>query len=1406
MSVVSQSSTWKRFWIPLESQIRLDEDGYLLDPDAPYGDRFNPDVVTYESIADTPCLVLLGEPGIGKTTAMREAWKAEQSSNNARRIWKDLNRYQTDLFLVRDVFENAEVSEWRKGSGFLHLFLDGLDECLLRVDSIAALLAAELARLPTERLRFRIACRSAEWPRLLEDALCKHWGRAGVGVFELTPLREGDVALEAEAKGIPAPVFLDKISQRRAGPLASRPITLKFLLNIFETGIPEKRSELYRQGCLRLCEETNVSYMASRRIGTLSPARKLAIARRIAAVLIFCKRGAVSMEPDLGDVAEADVALQELEGGTEDVSGCSVAVDLKSLHEVIETGLFRRLPGGSRFTFWHQTYAEFLAAEYLVQRCAAMPQMMSLITHPGDPGGRIVPQLSETAAWLAEMHAEVFGRIVRSDPQVLLRSDVGTADHEDKSNLIEALLSLFDAGEITDHEWSLRRAYYKLDHPNLAAQLTPFIENRSRSIAARRFAIDVAEECPNASPLQGLLADIALNESETTAIREQAAYAVMKIGSDETRIRLKPLALSSDEVSTTREMRGTVLRGLWPSLITAKELFANLCQPSDSFFGNYHSFLSSDLVRGLTVDDYPIALQWVKDQPARRELPISFRDLTDDILFGACKYLKNDGIRQAFAGIALARLRSYEPILGDSRPDCRERLSLDDDVERRQILQVILEAMHDSNGDDLRMLRFAGLVVTADLYWLLEDLAGIRDESKMRQCCQLIAELLPYAKVQEMDAALIAAEQIPQLRSALKSQIKSVPLDSDRAREERKAYAEFVATEEEFKARERTMAERRPSQEELFSQIPKLLARCEAGDSDAWWTLTLVLERTSGRGRSSFDADLTRMTGWVEADNHLRARILHAAERYLHECDARPEKWIGKDIVYHPAAAGYRAIVLLHKVCPEVVAAFETEIWKKWAPIVIGYVSESDVQSEELNQAVVHEAYKRVPDEIIGTLLTLIDEENKRGGSLFIIRKVARCWDERLGNALLSKVRMGTLKPSCAGQLLGELIEHQVDGAIEYAESLVTEMSPPDETGRSLSQEAAVAILLSAQGDGWSVVWSAVQHDSAFGRNVFLQVAHSPVNRGTTASFGRTIPESDAAALYIWLAREFPHDEDPRHEGTHGVGPRESIAYFRDSILGDLQSRGTVESQLAIGHIAETLGELDWLKQVLILARHMTLQHTWLPPSPRVLLNLVDRDDRRLVESGEELLAVLIESIDRLNERLQESSLARCLWNESPRKTPKDESALSDFLKEHLNQDLIGRGIVVNREVQIHHGKGEKKAELTDIHVDAFVPGKATDVGRIKAIIELKGQWHRELKTAMKTQLFDRYMTDYDCQYGLYVVGWFDCPAWDDQDKRRRNRWKWDMNEALRFFHKQSKKLSQEGVVIKVAMMNMELR
>jgi len=210
------------------------------------------------------------------------------------------------------------------------------------------------------------------------------------------------------------------------------------------------------------------------------------------------------------------------------------------------------------------------------------------------------------------------------------------------------------------------------------------------------------------------------------------------------------------------------------------------------------------------------------------------------------------------------------------------------------------------------------------------------------------------------------------------------------------------------------------------------------------------------------------------------------------------------------------------------------------------------------------------------------------------------------------------------------------------------------------------------------------------------------------------------------------------------------------------------------------------------------------------VIRLVTDASARLVETGPQLLEVLVESLQRLQQKLVgETPRSRFLWNQSPegKWRPKEEDSLSDFIKSHFDDDLKARGIVLGREVQIRRRAGHTPGEDTDIYVTAVrknVQGQVYDL--VSAVIEVKGCWHPELNTAMKAQLVDRYLKDSQCGYGLYVVGWFNCDAWDESDPRRQRAPRWTADQAKQRFEWQASELSANDLLIRAFVIDVALR
>jgi hypothetical protein len=442
---------WNRFWAPIGTQLHPGYDGFIVDPNSEFGKIANPSLLPFARFRDVPCLALLGEPGMGKSSAIKDFVATSPTNCDVHRL--DLLRHcGTDVLLFRNLFDAPWFKAWEAGDRELELFLDSLDECAKQFPIVVSVLEREFATRHLDRLKLRIACRRAEWPDDFGKQLKTAWGDGKFAIVELAPLLRQDVLIAAGANGIADPERLvGQVIERGVQGLASRPITLELLINIFkrEGQLRDQLVDLYERGLPLLCEETP-GRREMKINNRLSGMQQVAVASRIAAALVLGHRSAVRAGPDRGDIESWELSVSELTGHSESVNGVEVPVDEAAILETTSSGLFTSA-GPERRMFAHQTYLEFLIARYLHRGGLAKEQIYSVITVADEPDLTIAPQLEEITAWLASMEPEIFSDILTRQPEVLVRGDVASIDAEARRKLVDALLERYLAESQCDH-------------------------------------------------------------------------------------------------------------------------------------------------------------------------------------------------------------------------------------------------------------------------------------------------------------------------------------------------------------------------------------------------------------------------------------------------------------------------------------------------------------------------------------------------------------------------------------------------------------------------------------------------------------------------------------------------------------------------------------------------------------------------------------------------------------------------------------------------------------------------------------------------------------------------------------------------------------------------------------------
>lgn len=1374
--------SWKRFWCPRTGTLNLSDGGYLYDPESEYGYMFNKHVVSFDKISEVPCLILLGEPGIGKTEALRKIAILEDKQKSLR---IDLRSYGKEERLIRDIFENPLFRACLEGEYSLHLFLDSLDECLLRIDYVAVLLAEEFKKYSSNKnfrnLYLRLACRTADWPSLLERELTELWGK-NIQIMELAPLRQMDVYNAAVELGIDAEKFMNEIWEKEVVPLAIKPITLKFLLNLYTRhgNFPSTQKELYLQGCELLCEETNESRITSRNVGNLRAMDRLKVASRIAALMVFSNKYAVWRDINFGNVPDEDITIRDISGEYSLENEASLIISESEIEETLSTGLFTSR-GANRFGWAHQTYAEFLAAFYITQNELSSMQVLSLIEHPLNPVRMLVPQLHEVSAWIATMNVELFRQIIKRDPQILLRSDVANVDAEDKKLLVDALFELFNAEEIRD--WDFDEYFYKLNNPFLEQQIRPYILDKERCYVARRAAIRIARAC-KLRTFQNDLLTIVLNRHEDYQIRIQAGYALSELAEERVKIQLLPLAKSLEE-DVDDQLKGIALYVLWPEYISGEDLFSLLTIPKHrNFTGQYRMFLNYEILKALQVQDLHAALAFVQKYAVNEYFDHQFDDLIYGIMNKAGGYLDDPDILRAFINVLRERLVHYDNFN-----------YINDLIQNQNVRRTILSSLAASLDEKKFIpIELYSFIKTEDFPWMLQKLTKETNLELKQKWAALVSRSFNSSDPQQVELLYSAIQTSEILAEKCQGFFLSIPLDSDEAREQRDRHIRIKRLRDAQSPR---------IQPTVNERISLRLNEFEAGNLDAWWWLNWDLGiKEDNRRVEEMEPNIKALPGWKKVDAHAEERILSAAQKYLVEKKTDATKWFGTNTFHRPDMAGYRALRLIYEQDYEFLRSLTSFQWENWSPVILTQSSRGD--EEKIRDKLIKLAYNNAPDRVISDLLHLIDKENEQHSNVFIIRSIKECWDARIGEAVLSKLRTQNLKPESIRSLLNELLRYQINGAEEYAKSLLLPKLLDDIDTRTQAIISFAALLQNSK--GWEdTIWPLKESNPDFFSEAILSYSSRSFKRHELI---QNLSEMELADLYIWLVQRFPHEEDPIHEEDemHIVGPREEVADLRDGILRYLSNKGTLESCDQIDRIVSELPELSWLKWSLLEAKEITCRNTWSPPLPAEILSLVANKHNRLVNSEEQLLDVLIESLNRLEEKLHGiTPEVIWLWNQIDirKYRPRSENEFSDYVKQHLERDLLGRGIVINREVEIRRSAGSLPGERTDLHVNAVLSGNTVRANEIiTVIIEVKGNWHQELFQAMETQLINRYLKEGKCKYGLYLIGWFEGLNWDTNDKRKSAIPSCGLNQTRDILNDQAKAMTKHGIEVRSFVIN----
>lgn len=1344
----SKQLPWTRFWSPRKTRDHGATDEFFEDPQELFGKHLHPFAATLPKITpETGLLVLCGEPGLGKSYELELLRGDLAASEEAQdyiisletRIFESFTDLQSHLVGI------PSWQAWLTEGKPITILLDGLDEGLIRIPTLVSRLKAFLESKPVNRLRLILTCRSFEWPVLEGDQLASLWpdrGESGFA-FELEPLRRKDALTAAERRGYDGEKFLEAVHRANLASLASRPITLLFLLDEFHGAEFENmsRRHLYKNGCRRLCEEHNQgrATILRTRQGEISSTDEKFTAAGILACGLLLGGGSSFHTLSSYEFTEPESTVLR----AKDLIDCGL-ISEATVQQVLGTGLFAG-KGPNGFGFAHQTFAEFLAAQTLAD--LPLPHLTSLLCAKDFATGDeyVIPQLVELAAWVAGDHPAFFDHLLNVDPPSLLRSGVLFARPDQKAALVERVLELADKNRFFD-ELDYWRFWKDLDHPELPSQLQRTLEAPISGLMVRRIAVEIAKACRRAEMVPTLFALLKSGEGEQY-FRSSVAEALCECMPDDRLGDLEPLLHGEVGPDPDQSIFGEAMQHLVPRHCSVSDVLPLIGRTANpSFFGSYWRALK-ELPNHLADEDILNGLRSIQHWEGGFSSASYRRDLCMGILHRALYLIDDPEICDELVKLWKSKSRSYQEFFRTGDKDDSD-FSRIDDVVRRKWISAILNSF-ESDADERHFNLTYGsfqLIKADDFGWLLETLLSVPNESShawAKVICQLIQD--EAIRVKWWDDFLDVYHRSPALHERMRW-LEETSIDSP---SRRKAKADWLREK-----RRQEQYRRKFQRPDPRSKIDESIAKIVEGNSWAFRNLCLALSLDkNGFNHNPLRHDLTQYPQWENLSEEETKFVAESARRFLLE---RSDGWeeLGAETNY--SAPGVAAIWLLRD---EVTTNRDLKeaIGTKWIAAALSVFDSSSDHAKELFAL----AYGINPSKTIIRWISQIRRDCERHGHPFAMRRAGGCFDGVLLGELIDLIKVLN-DPLSVRRSIEELrgLDQQVAGNI--AAYLLRHELARRRTRLRMVGELIVAGLGAESRQVWSLAYRLLNSRVDFSKEIFLAAASDDFRE---ANICRVLNEDEIGDLYILLCRLFPPSQDPADE-SGWVTRRQAAAHFRGAVLNALSARGTTAACRELKRIAAALpDQATWILYRYEKTLSTVRRDEWNPCPLPLLAEILSNPKKRILRDNADLMNLILESLVDLQSHLTGTDLPAVedLWQwegaglRRSKFHHKDEESVSDYIARWL-RDRIGpeSKVVVNREVQPERGK------RTDILVQAWSHVARfghPDEGPLSVTVEVKGCWNSEIRTGAERQLLAQYLRPFQRTHGIFLVAWFYSPG-----------------------------------------------
>lgn len=1250
---------------------------------------------TFAEFETEDAIILLGDPGMGKTTLFKEL-----AGENYRTVRS---------FLIAPSVATSEP-----------LFLDALDEYRTITGGQDASGEVAKALCSLKKPKFRLSCRAADWFGSVEQEALRTASTSGrIIILELCPLSREEILHAVQGIVSDSATFLNEAEAAGLGKLLENPQTLELVAKAWETDKkPQNKFEAYEIGVSKLLKETNQYHVGRGADNPDSNELRKASCAAASILLLSNSVGLARTEPAEGNGYVKLLAVPYLNKGDLD------AVLRRRLFISSETDRFEPI---------HRTIVEFLAAEDLAQRIAdglPIERVMALIC---GVDGKPVSSLRGLFAWLVCRLGHIAAEYVERDPfGVVTYGDASVLPPNAQGAIWTSLRELRDPWFLMTEDD--RGSFHNLANLNTAKIIREILQDPATRVHLKIAVLEAITNSTEDIGLNAILRDMALEKHDNTWLRSTALRAFAKsVQNDWTQLEALDCELTqaTDDLAAP-EVRVELLR-LTPAFGSlALRMLSILEQVATgkeerSTFGRFYPLIAlpSDTELDVILDDASrvlisesgdhFELQSLFDEWLKKRLE-SPTPITPVQLTSWLRNIRPSRVRHSETTLISLRVRfESEPSLFE---EVFELLASDVPNEERSFWLFV--------AHDLWKLLPATVWSIPHCEFFLARAEKDNDPERAADLFRMYVSWLPErASVALAEAGFNLLNRRPEVEKILG--------DWNICKIEKWREEEWERQEEESRKHSEMRAQN------IASLTPRLTTIREGREESALAKAAIVYLGFSSNTKEILDARerLVRLTNDEIADAFIEGFIRYVESPTIPKKEEIIASRLKSSIPYSHSLLSLsvflrltRGMTMSEETFPHCIAAAVTAFnARDKVPGHDQTLSKWILQEARKHPAIV----KSVLTEIWLAFTTV--REKSLPGFYDLIQDPD---SQRFLVSLSAEVLKNGIKEDrdTVGKLVSVLLQHDQKTALVIGETELARNELSAEV-RAIWNTALFIIDPSKYLEPWKVLMA----DPNAAHWEAIQVIRGS-RRETREAVG--ITSAQRTEVISAVGRRFANVGPPDDGWTGDQNPWDASRFVVHQIeLLAADSSPDVDAQL------ERLENDNDLASYRDLIRHQRAQHekqqresSFTFASPE---HVAEAIRNRTPATPNDLLAFIVDHLGALAYDLTRTQRERyrAYWNEKGRNLdkPKREEVCSGLLAEDLQNRVQAQGLIVTVE---HHMVADKECDLVVLQgIDRLLP------------IEVKHHYHAELWTAWHTQLDRLYTRDAKAGgLGIYLVLW----------------------------------------------------